>query len=259
MFSHLVRARSRGSGATSRRGRAIVCSGVAIIAYSQGAKLHKTPASRLCPPMPNTPLPFSFPKVGSETGLRLKTRIGSLTLASCADVNVRLRPEEWPEGLAQHVDDRLDARNGLDKGRVFYVWSPAVGGETPVACCAWHLHKGDWPLCVLDAGWALVVDDKRGKALVERVLFAALRALATRSKVQDTQVPRPSKALGWHVNHQAGAGDLALRKDWAKAAATRAQRDFAFPRLTKGQRPHWARDGFYGERLFNQSRTGRRR
>ncbi len=173
-------------------------------------------------------------------------------MTTCADKPVRLRAADWSNGLATSVDDRLEARNGQDKGRVFYVWSSARGGgETPVACCAWHLHRGNWPLCVLDAGWSRALDEEQGQPLVENVIFAALRQLAADPHVWDTAVPRPSDRLGWHVDHQAGAGHLAERKQRARTAATRAQRDFAFARLSRGQRPSWARDGFYGERVFS--------
>jgi hypothetical protein len=53
------------------------------------------------------------------------------------------------------------------------------GIEMPVACCCWHVHQGNWPLCVFDAGWSRSLDDAAGIALVEQALFGALRQLGS--------------------------------------------------------------------------------
>jgi len=202
-------------------------------------------------------LPFWFPTVAGETGVRIEVQLDlgggqePLRLRTCAQKPVRLVRGEWPEGLAESVDRRYEARNGFDKGRVLFVWTVGKAGiERPVACCCWHVHQGNWPLCVFDAGWARSVDDAVGAALVERVLFGALRRLAADEHLRDRAVPRPTDRLGWRVDHQDGAGDLKARRDWARAVAARAQRDFRFARLEKAKRPRWAREGFYAERSF---------
>ncbi|HEY2202298.1 MAG TPA: hypothetical protein VGH56_10425 [Solirubrobacteraceae bacterium] len=197
-------------------------------------------------------LPFSFPSIGSDTGVRVNAPLGNgVWLRTCADDPVLLRPQDWPEGLAASVDTRIAARNGFEKGRVLFAWSRTKsGGVVPAACCSWHLHSGNWPICVLDAGWSAAVDDEVGQTLVEDVLFAALRQLAADEHLRDTSVPRPSNLLVWHVNHEDGAGNLQERKQRARATATRAMGVFAFEKRSKGARPQWAREGFYGERRF---------
>jgi hypothetical protein len=203
-------------------------------------------------------LPFWFPTVAGETGVRIEVQLDlgggqePLRLRTCAQKPVRLVRGDWPEGLAESVDRRYEARNGFDKGRVLFVWTAGgkAGVERPIACCCWHVHQGNWPLCVFDAGWAGSLDDAVGVALVERVLFGALRQLAADEHLCDRAVSRPADRLGWRVDHQDGAGDLQARRDWARVVATRAQRDFRFARLEKAERPRWAREGFYAERVF---------
>jgi hypothetical protein len=179
------------------------------------------------------------------------TGADTLRLRTCAEKPVRLVPDEWPTGLVESVDHRYSARNGFDKGRVLFVWSATPGvADTPLACCCWHVHQGNWPLCVFDAGWSQAVDPQVGKDLVEPVLFGALRQLAADEHLRDTASARPADLLAWRVDHQDGAGNLQARRAWAREVATRAQRDFGFARVAKGDRPSWARDGFYGERKF---------
>jgi hypothetical protein len=147
------------------------------------------------------------------------------------------------------VNDRALLR-GLTR-RVLFVWTTGSNGvELPIACCCWHVHRGNWPLCVLDAGWSRSLKDPAGVVLVERALFGALRQLAADAHLRDTHEPRPSERIGWRVNHEEGAGSLQARRAWARAVARRAQQDFRFARLEKNKRPTWARVGFYGERAF---------
>jgi hypothetical protein len=191
------------------------------------------------------PFPFRFPLIDGDTGVRVEARLGRgadrmpLWLRTCADRPVRLLPEDWPAGLTESVNRRYAAHNGFDKGRVLFVWTAGANGiELPIACCCWHVHRGNWPLCVLDAGWSRSLKDAAGIVLVERALFGALRQLAGDAH------------LRWRVNHEEGAGSLQARRVWARTVATRAQRDFRFGRLEKNKRPTWARVGFYGERVF---------
>jgi len=202
-------------------------------------------------------LPFWFATVARETAVRIEVQLDfnanqqPLRLRTCADKPVRLVRGDWPDGLGESVDYRYAARNGFDKGRVLFVWASGRDGiEMPVACCCWHAHQGNWPLCVLDAGWSRSLDDAAGIALVEQALFGALRQLAADEHLRDTAQSRPSDRLGWRVNHQDGAGNLQVRRDWARTVAMRAQRDFHFARLGKAKRPRWAREGFYAERGF---------
>jgi hypothetical protein len=52
------------------------------------------------------------------------------------DKPVRLRPDDWPVGLAESVERRYAAHNGFDKGRVLFVWTTGSNGiELPIACC----------------------------------------------------------------------------------------------------------------------------
>jgi hypothetical protein len=90
------------------------------------------------------------------------------------------------------------------------------------------VHRGNWPLCVLDAGWSRSLKDTAGIRLVEQTLFGALRQLASDAHLRDTRVPRPSERIGWRVNHEEGAGSLQARRAWSRTVATRAQRDFRF-------------------------------
>jgi hypothetical protein len=203
------------------------------------------------------PFPFRFPLIDGDTGVRVEARLGRgadrmpLWLRTCADRPVRLLPEDWPAGLTESVNRRYAAHNGFDKGRVLFVWTAGANGiELPIACCCWHVHRGNWPLCVLDAGWSRSLKDAAGIVLVERALFGALRQLAGDAHLRDTHEPRPSDRIGWRVNHEEGAGSLQARRVWARTVATRAQRDFRFGRLEKNKRPTWARVGFYGERVF---------
>ncbi len=206
---------------------------------------------------PVSRLPFRFPQIDGDTGVRVEARLPRsvdrrpLWLRTCADKPVRLLPDDWPVGLTESVDRRYAARNGFDKGRVLFVWATGSNGiELPTACCCWHVHQGNWPLCILDAGWSRSLKDAAGIVLVERALFGALRQLAGDAHLRDTHVPRPSERIGWRVNHEEGAGSLQARRAWARAVATRAQRDFRFARPEKNKRPTWARVGFYGERAF---------
>src|SRR5687768_16572162 len=108
-------------------------------------------------------LPFQFPNVNGDTGVRVDTGIGPgphgepLRLSTCADRHVRLVPSDWPDGLARSVDARYHARKGLDKGRVLIVWRDDRSPIQPVAVCCWHIHEGNWPLAVFDAGWSNAV------------------------------------------------------------------------------------------------------
>lgn len=207
---------------------------------------------------PVSRLPFRFPQINGDTGVRVETRLGRsvgrrpLWLRTCADKPVRLQPDDWPAGLAESVERRYEAHNGFDKGRVLFVWAtgPEEEVEMPIACCCWHVHRGNWSLCVLDAGWSRSLKNAAGIVLVERALFGALRQLAGDAHLCDTRVPRPSDRIGWRVNHEEGAGSLQARRAWARTVATRAQRDFRFARLEKSKRPAWARVGFYAERAF---------
>jgi len=189
--------------------------------------------------------------------VRVKALVGNsanhepLRLRTCADQPVNLMLEDWPTGLTESVNRRYEAHNGFDKGRVLFVWATGSDGiELPVACCCWHVHRGNWPLCVLDAGWSRSLTKAAGIVLVERALFGALRQMAADVHLRDTHVQRPSDRIGWRVNHQDGAGSLQARKAWARAVATRAQQDFRFAKLEKSKRPTWAREGFYAERAF---------
>jgi hypothetical protein len=204
-----------------------------------------------------SPLAFWFPRIEGETAVRVDTPLSAgtvtdtLRLRTCADKPVRLVASEWPIGLVESVDHRYSARNGLDKGRVLFVWSATPGAaEIPLACCCWHVHQGNWPLCVFDAGWSQAVNPQVGKGLVEQVLFGALRQLATDDHLRDTEIARPADLLAWRVDHQDGAGNLQARRARARQVATRAQQDFGFARVATGKRPSWARNGFYGERQF---------
>jgi hypothetical protein len=202
-------------------------------------------------------VPFRFPLIGGDTGVRVEARIGRgggrrpLWLRTCADKPVRLLPEDWPVGLAESVERRYEARNGFDKGRVLFVWTAGPEEvELPIACCCWRIHRGSWPLCVLDAGWCRSLKDAAGIVLIEQVLFGALRQLAGDAHLCDTQMPRPSRRIGWGVNHEEGPGSPQARRAWAQTVATRAQREFRFVRQEKSRRPSRARVGFYAERAF---------
>ena len=202
-------------------------------------------------------LPFWFPTVAGETGVRVEVQLGlgrgqgSLRLRTCAEKPVRLARSDWPEGLAESVDRRYEARNGFDKGTGTFRVERREGRDREARCvlllaCA----PGQLAAVRVRRGLGRSVDDAVGVALVERVLFGALRQLAADEHLSDRAVPRPADRLGWRVDHQDGAGDLQARRDWARAVATRAQRDFRFARLEKARRPRWAREGFYAERVF---------
>jgi hypothetical protein len=202
-------------------------------------------------------LPFRFPQIDGDTGVRVEVRLGRgvdrrpLWLRTCADKPVRLLAEDWPTGLVESINRRYAAHNGFDKGRVLFVWTAGSDGiELPIACCCWHVHRGNWPLCVLDAGWSRSLAYASGIVLVERAMFGALRQLADDAHLRDTHESRPSDRIGWRVNHEEGAGSLQARRAWARTVATRAQRNFRFSRLEKNKRPAWARVGFYAERVF---------
>jgi hypothetical protein len=157
---------------------------------------------------------------------------------------------DWPEGLAESVDRRYEARNGFDKGRVLFVWATGKAGVRGQLRAAAGMCIRATGRCACSMLAGLGLDDEVGVALVERVLFGALRQLAADEHLRDRAVPRPADRLGWRVDHQDGAGDLPARRDWARAVATRAQRDFRFARLEKARRPIRAREGFYAERMF---------
>lgn len=174
-----------------------------------------------------------------------------LVLRSSANVPFLLEPGEWPEGLAWSVDIRSQNQDGADKGRVLAVWLDRGGRRKyPVAVCCWHLHPGAWPLCILDAGYRLGLPPDQGKRFVERFLFAAIRDLAEDLRLQDTQTPRPTDHIGWAVSRPNPGGGEKEGKRRAKAIATRAMGEYGFERVGKKDRPTWAKDGFYGQRVF---------
>lgn len=171
-----------------------------------------------------------------------------IVLRSSAVAPVRLVDSEWSEGLAHSVEVRN--RNGGDrKGRVLAVWEDRDGqrGE-PLAICCWHLPTGNWPLALIDAGYAFGVQASDGRALVEGVLLQALADLARDTRLQDTQVTRPSDELHWAVAAPEGGAKLKERKDRARAIATRAMTEYGFEKLPPGERPDWFENGFCGRR-----------
>ncbi|MHB8693124.1 MAG: hypothetical protein ACYDHH_17950 [Solirubrobacteraceae bacterium] len=199
---------------------------------------------------------FSFSDVSGETTVDIEMMLeddgpnGNWTwLQSSRSHPMRLEPSEWPEGLAKSVDHRNTARRGQEKGRVLIISSGPHGKPealSPVAVMSWHVHGGNWPLAVLDLGYRLDLDVERGRLLVEDFLLAALGELNDRREFQDTQIARPTDRLGWAIRHQDGAGS---DKAWGRTVAMRAQADWGFRVVKpKSARPHWAREGFYGER-----------
>ena len=126
------------------------------------------------------------------------------------------------------------------------IWRHELGQpDEPAAVCCWHVHEGNWPLAILDAGVA--TDVSSGTAAVLRgVLVGAVAELAGHRAFADRQVPRPTDRVLWRVDHPAPGPNLAARKARALAAASRGQAEFGARRLAKGDRPAWAKDGFLG-------------
>jgi|GEM_PF-2051089 len=198
--------------------------------------------------------PFQFGAVKGDVavdiGLMVNRNDDTWTwLESSRSHPARLTPDEWPEGLAQSVDNRNQARDGQAKGRVLIVRHGPVMQRRllrPIAVLCWHAHAGNWPLTVLDAGYRLDLDGDAGRALVGDVLFAALADLNDRPELRDTKVARPNDRLGWAVRKQDGAGS---DPNWGRTVAARAQTTFGFRVVKpKKSRPSWAREGFYAER-----------
>jgi len=171
---------------------------------------------------------------------------GRLVLRTSADRPVRLVPADWPEYLADNVDRRLTARNGLAKGRVIAIWRDVrAGPRQPVAVCCWHVHEGNFPLAIFDAGVANVIDPELAQIL-RGVLVATVGGLAGHAGFADRQVERPTDHVLWRVDHVAPGPNFAVRRARAIAATARGQQDFGAEKILKKDRPVWAKDGFLG-------------
>lgn len=197
--------------------------------------------------------PFLFDNVAGEVAVDVAVMVQrderSWTwLHSSRSRPVRLKPSEWPEGLAKSVDVRNRARHGRQKGRTLVIRHGPCGAHAelrPVAVLCWHAHGGNWPLTVLDCGYRRGLGDEAGSLLVEGYLLPALAQLNDRRELQDRRVARPTDRLGWAVRYEDGAGS---DRPWARAVARRAQCWGFRVVKPKSARPSWARNGFYGER-----------
>lgn len=169
-----------------------------------------------------------------------------IVLRTSANKPVALIDHEWPERLAETVRRRMGVRSGEKKGRVLIIWLDRAGRPIkPLAVCSWHVHAGDWPLAILDAGVANAVPEPQAK-LFRQVFVAALGQLAGEPKFKDTKVLRPQDRVLWRVDHAPPGPNRTNRLARARAAATRGQRDFAAKKLLRPDRPSWALDGFLG-------------
>ena len=197
-------------------------------------------------------LPFSVTgPVGSrivriDQGLGVDTALGQLTLRTCANRPVRLVANQWPAYLAESVHLRQGNRQGQAKGRVLIIWRDLDGRpEIPLAACCWHVHEGNWPLTVLDAGATLNVGRERGDELCA-VLFAAVAELAGHRKFADRKIPRPADRVLWRVDATAPGPERQRRRTRAREIARRGQEDHGAVPIARKDRPAWARNGFLG-------------
>lgn len=171
---------------------------------------------------------------------------GRLVLRTSANKPVRLEPDEWPNYLAENIDRRLQARDGQKKGRVLVIWQDIDGRAIrPLAVCAWHVHEGNWPLAIFDAGVAKSVPVDLAVVL-RGILVGAVAELAGHEKFADRAVPRPQERVLWRVDRASPGPTEAARKARARAAAARGQQEFGAKRIERKDRPAWARDGFLG-------------
>ena len=197
-------------------------------------------------------LPFSVTgPVGSRVvridhGLGVDAALGQLTLRTCANRPVRLVADQWPAYLAESVDLRQGSRQGQAKGRVLIIWRDRAGKpETPLAACCWHVHEGNWPLAVFDAGATLNVGRELGDELCA-VLFAAIAELAGDRKFADRKIPRPVDRVLWRVDAAGPGPERQRRSARAREIARRGQEDHGAVRIAPKERPAWAKDGFLG-------------
>ena len=93
--------------------------------------------------------------------------------------------DEWTEGVAQRVAQRLEDNHGGEKGRLLYIGrdEPTVQ-RLPLAVAAWHLPP-EGPLELLDLDVAIAVREARPQwvPLFGMTLMEALRTTAAHHKV----------------------------------------------------------------------------
>jgi len=149
--------------------------------------------------------------------------------------------DQWPAYLAESVDLRQWNRQGQAKGRVLIIWRDLAGKpETPLAACCWHVHEGNWPLAVLDAGATLNVGRERGDELCA-VLFAAIAELAAHRKFADRKIPRPADRVLWRVDAPAPGPERQRRRTRAREIARRGQEDHGAVPIARKECPFQTR------------------
>lgn len=171
-----------------------------------------------------------------------------LWLASSSSSPQSFIDDEWPTGLAASVNRRLES--GKSKGRVLYVLAGPSHSREPLAALCWHFHDGNWPLTILDMGYANDVDDGVGRRLINEILLPAFASLNDNPKVSTKKVVRPSDHLAWMVTNETGAG---TKGNHCRAIATRAQGEWGFASVKGKNKPPFAQSkngkgGFYGIR-----------
>jgi hypothetical protein len=102
--------------------------------------------------------------------------------------------EEWNEGVAASVAERLDDNYGGEKGRVLYLGRDEPNAERlPLAVAAWHLPP-DGPLELLELDVAALVRAERPAWVT---VFGATLMNALRTVASHQAVGRPPDRLAW--------------------------------------------------------------
>lgn len=145
-----------------------------------------------------------------------------------------LVPDQWSDGVADRIANRLEDNQGGQKGRVLYLGrSVGLAERVPLAVAAWHLPPaGELELLELDV--ATMVREERASWVphLAATLMDALRTVASHKHVN-----RPADRLAWVTD------DIEV--------ARRAHNEWSFNGLRPEARPAHTSASFYLRRIEN--------